>query len=127
MSFTYDPTTNRGKVRLLLADTDTATVANQIFSDAEIDAFLSMESGEIYAGAAAGCEALAAAASHSAISIKAGRILDIKRDQVPVHYRALAEKYRSRSISAPSEQIDSMDYGVDAFGVDGSEYVGDVV
>ena len=127
MSFTYDPTTDRGKVRLLLGDTDTATVAHQIFSDAEIDAFLSIESSEVYAAAAAGCESLAAASTHSAIVIRAGRILHLDLGKVPEHYRALAETYRKRSVSGPSEEIDSMDYRVDRFGVDSSEYVGDVV
>ena len=127
MSFTYDPTTDRGKVRLLLGDTDTATAANQIFSDAEIDAFLSIESGEVYAAAAAGCESLAAASTHSAIVIRAGRILHLDLGKVPEHYRTLAETYRKRSVSGPSEEIDSMDYRVDRFGVDSSEYVGDVV
>ena len=127
MSFTYDPTSDRGKVRLLLGDTDTATTANQIFSDAEIDAFLSIENSEVYAAAATGCESLAAAATHSAIVIRAGRILDLDRGKVPEHYRTLAETYRKRSMATPTEEIDSLDYQVDTFGVDSSEYVGDVI
>ena len=34
MAFTYDPTTARGQVRLLVSDTDADA---EIFSDAEID------------------------------------------------------------------------------------------
>ena len=127
MSFTYDPTTDRGKVRLLVGDTDTATAANQIFTDAEIDALLSIEDNEVYAAAAAGCESLAAVATHSAVIVRAGRILNIDRAKVPAHYRALAEKYRERSLAAPTEEIDSLDYSVGPYGVDASEYVGDVV
>ena len=127
MAFTYDPTTNRGKVRLFLGDTDTATSANQIFTDAEIDAFLSIESSEVYAAAAAGCESLAAAATHSAVVVRAGRILHLDRTKVPEHYRALADKYRGRAIGGPAEEIDSMDYDIGPFGRDQSEYVGDVI
>ena len=53
MAFTYDSTTARGRVRLLVSDTDTATAANQIFDDDEIDAFLALENNEVYAAAAA--------------------------------------------------------------------------
>lgn len=40
MSFTYDVTTDVGKIRLLITDTDSA---DPIFSDQEIDAFQSLE------------------------------------------------------------------------------------
>ena len=40
MAFTYDPTTDRGKVRLIVPDrVDTG----HVFTDAEIDTFLTME------------------------------------------------------------------------------------
>lgn len=40
MAFTYNPTTPTGQCRLIITDTDSA---NEIFSDAEIAAFLTME------------------------------------------------------------------------------------
>jgi hypothetical protein len=40
MSFTYDPTTDLGKVRLLIPDTDST---NPIFTDAEITAFFQIQ------------------------------------------------------------------------------------
>ena len=40
MAFSYDPTTDRGKVRLLIGDTDTVNISRQLFADAEIDTFL---------------------------------------------------------------------------------------
>ena len=43
MSWTYTPGTNLGNVRLLVADTDST---NQIFSDAEVEAALQMESSQ---------------------------------------------------------------------------------
>lgn len=59
MAFTYDPTTARGQVRLLIGDTDTATTANQLFSDAEVDALLLLNNNVVRLGAAAAAEAIA--------------------------------------------------------------------
>lgn len=42
MAFTYDPTTDRGRVRMRLSDTRPARAA---FTDAEIDALISDEGG----------------------------------------------------------------------------------
>lgn len=128
MPFTYDPATSRGRVRLLVSDTDAATAANQIFDDAEIDAFLSLENGEVYAAAAAACGSIAGSTARSAIAYRAlGRDgLDIDRRSVPEHFRKLAESYRERATKgAPAEEIDSMDYRIGPFGQDQSEYVGD--
>lgn len=49
MAFTYDVTTNRGKVRLLIADTNASSYT---FEDAEIDAFLGFEGNNVYLAAA---------------------------------------------------------------------------
>lgn len=46
---TYDLSTNAGKVRLLIADTDTTDV---LFLDAEVDAFLSMSGNGVHRAAA---------------------------------------------------------------------------
>ena len=126
MAFTFDPTTARGKVRLLISDTDDVTAANQVFTDAEIDAFLSLESNDVYAAAASACQSMAANASRSAIRYIAERILEIDRQKVPDHFRKLAQMYRERSIAAPGEEIDSAAYEIGTFGGDGSEYIGDV-
>lgn len=67
MAFTYDPTTSRGLVRLYIQDTDTETAANQLFTDAEIDAFLSSEGDDVFAAAASALRALAASAARMAI------------------------------------------------------------
>ena len=127
MAFTYTPGSGkRDDVRLLVADTDTARSENQIFTDAEIDAFLSLESSEVYAAAAAACSAVAASASRSAV---AWRVMDSSLDMkaVPKAYRDLAKDYRARAVAAPSEEIDSLDYTIGPFGQDRSEYVGDRV
>lgn len=57
MAATYDITTDRGKVRMLIGDTD---VADAHYTDAEIDAFLSMSGGSVYLAAAIALEAWAA-------------------------------------------------------------------
>jgi hypothetical protein len=49
VSFTYDVTTPRGQVRLLLNDVDAATA---VFKDAEIDAFLALEGASVKLAAA---------------------------------------------------------------------------
>lgn len=49
MAFTYDPETPRGLVRLLLTDIDSAT---GVFTDAEIDAFLTLEGDNVKRAAA---------------------------------------------------------------------------
>lgn len=54
MAFTYDLTTNRGKVRLALADT---VEAEAIFTDAEIDHFIS-EGGTVNGAAIEGLRVL---------------------------------------------------------------------
>ena len=127
MAFTYDPSTARGRTRLLVSDTDAADSTKQIFTDAEIDAFLALESNEIYAAAAAACESLAANTARSAIRLRAEKLLEIDRKDVPNHFRELAKMYRKRAVSTPAEEIDSMDYDIGAFGDDQSEYVGDIV
>lgn len=130
MAFTLAPSTKRGKVRLLVGDTDTATVANQIFTDAEIDAFLSLENNAVYPAAAAACQSVAASAAKSAIAWRAmGSELSVDKKEVPAAYRELANQYRERAtgeMAGPVEEIDSMDYEVGPFGDTGtSEFVGD--
>lgn len=49
MTFTYDPTSPRGQVRLLLTDIDEATA---VFTDDEIDAFLALEGENVKRAAA---------------------------------------------------------------------------
>ena len=126
MAFTYTPgASNRDNVRLLIADTDTVTAANQIFTDAEIDAFLSLESNDVYGSAASACSSIAASTGRSAIAWKSMKSsMDMK--DVPKHFKDLAKMYREKSVAgSPWEEVDSLEYGVGPFGGDRSEYVGD--
>lgn len=74
MAFTYDVSSDRGRVRMLITDRDEA---NAIFSDDEIDAFLAMESSSIRLAAAAALETIAAS---EALVQKRITILDLTTD-----------------------------------------------
>lgn len=56
MTFTYDPTTTAGKVRLLCTDKDDT---NQIFTDGEIAAFLAMNGNDYRLAAAQAIDQIA--------------------------------------------------------------------
>lgn len=74
MVFTFDLTTNRGKVRLLCTD---SVAAYEIFSDDSIDAFLSMESSSVKKAAALALETIA---SSEVLVQKRIRLLDLSTD-----------------------------------------------
>lgn len=71
MTFTFDLTTNRGKVRLLCTDSDSA---HEIFDDDSIDAFLSIESDNVKRAAALALETIA---SSEVLVQKVIRLLDL--------------------------------------------------
>ena len=96
MACTYDITTDRGKVRLLIADTSTTSCT---FSDAEIDVFLTMASDVIYVAAAMALEAWAATLSDSATQEKIGDYAYTKKEAA--NKTALAQKYRDLDMNAP--------------------------
>lgn len=125
MAFTYSPDTPRGRVRLLIFDTDEVTVANQIFTDAEIDAFLALENQEVYAAAAMACRSIGAGQAKSAIRYKVEKMFEIDKKDLPKWYLQLGETYMKRATEGePWEIQDSVDYVIDRFGRDLSEYVG---
>lgn len=78
MSWTYDATTDRGKVRLLATDVDSS---NQIFSDAEIDTFLTLEDSNIKRSAALALETIA---RNQVLVLKVIRLLEIQTDGASV-------------------------------------------
>lgn len=59
-TFTYDPSTDRGRVRLLIGDTSQYDETNQLFNDDEIDAFLSIEGDAVLLAAARALYTMAA-------------------------------------------------------------------
>lgn len=90
---TYDPTTKAGKVRLLIPDTDTAAA---VFTDAEIDAFLSLEGNNIFLAAASALEVIA---SDRALTLQVVKVLDIQTDGAKLSDALLkrAEMLRKRA------------------------------
>lgn len=92
MAFTYDLTTDVGKVRLEYGDTDPASV---LFQDAELVRFLEVEGNSILGAAAHACEALARRFS---------RRMDFQTDdqafkasQLAGNFAAQAKELRSRT------------------------------
>lgn len=85
-----DYTTDLGKVRLLIPDTDES---NQLFSDAQITAFLTMEGGIVKKAAAAALETIA---SNEAMVSKVIRAQDLSTDgaKVAAELRARAAELR---------------------------------
>jgi hypothetical protein len=93
IAFTYDPTTDRGRVRLNIYDTDDVDADRQIFTDAEIDAFLAMNAGVVKMAAANALEAMAAS---QIFRLKVMRNMDLSLDGAKVGdaLRKLAKSLR---------------------------------
>ena len=101
MAWTFDPSTSRGRVRLLIGDDDTD---NQIFQDASIDAFLALEGDEVKLGAAAALEAIAA---KQALILKVMKVGDTTTDgaKPPEAPRELAPTSRRPADEPPAFAI----------------------
>lgn len=95
MSWTYnaDLSTDRDKVRLLATDVD---IANPIFTDAEVDAFMSLEGSNIKAAAALALETIA---RNQVLVLKVIRLLEIQTDGASVarELRMQADKLREQA------------------------------
>lgn len=95
----YDPTTDLGKVRLLLNDVDDSA---PIFTDAEIQAFLTLEGDSIKRAAA---QAIDTNATNEALASKVFRTQDLSTDGAKV-----ADAMRKHAASL-REQADTDDDG----------------
>lgn len=104
--FTYDLTTNAGKIRLLVADT---TADGYDFDDEEIAAALSLEGDSIRRAAALLLDSLAA--NRARLSVRVGRGSGVSEDltQVAKDLHAQAAALREQAIDsdegAPLEAI----------------------
>jgi hypothetical protein len=94
MAFTYDVSTDRGKVRLLITDVQEA---NPLFQDAEIDAFLTLNTSVRLAAAAA----LEVIAASEVLVLKKIVNLDLETDGPAVarELRELAKQLRAQDSS----------------------------
>jgi hypothetical protein len=106
MSFTYDLTTDAGKVRMLIGDTREESPNFPMFDDAEIAAFLTMEGESFKAAAALALETIAGqeALVHKKIKLLGG---DIETDgpAVAESLRKTAAAWRAQEDSAPAFAI----------------------
>jgi len=110
MAFTYDTTTNRGKVRLLCFD---RVEASATYTDAEIDAFLSLANSDALLAASLACRDLAARGVRLASAVRVGSF-SIDGGSAE-SYGLLADKYESMAYArAGGDFVDMM--GGDAFG-----------
>jgi len=128
MAFTYDPTTDRGKVRLAVFDTTGGSSGTSIFSDADIDAFLEQNSDSIWLSAADACRSRAAKLIASSFDLELTGALKLDRRKQSEYWIKLASDYEERATGSSDtvkEYIDSVDYNIDIFGRDTSDYVGD--
>lgn len=97
MTATYDLTTDVGKVRLLIADTDVTPAADAHFTDEELETFLELADDDIYIAAALALESWAATMTAHMESEKIGDY-SYTRKQVE-NKLALAKQYRDNSSS----------------------------
>jgi len=98
MSFTYDPTQPLGQVRLLCTD---SIAAYEIFSDADITAFMALESDNVRRSAALALETIA---SSEVLVQKRIRLLEISTDG-PAESAALLE--RARMLRQQADDIEA--------------------
>ena len=131
MSYSYVLSTDRGRVRLLIKDTTTQGSPSQgthyVFSDVEIDAFLLLNSEDVWAAAADACCTLAADQILGALRLKLSGF-EIDREQIPKYWMSLADNYEKKSREGGvTEFVDSFDHDISDFGEDDTEYVGDIV
>lgn len=109
MAFTYDPSTAAGKVRLLCTDVDEA---NAMFDDAEISAFLALESDDVRLAAATALETIA---SNELLVLKVQTILDVETDGAAV---ARELRMRAQNLREQANETGEFDYAelvVDGF------------
>ena len=102
MAFTYDPSTSRGRVRLMIPD---RRPDEAIFSDVEIDTFLNIEGDSIKRAAALALETIAA---DEALVQKVMTRLDLSTNGaaitalIPNPFRAYCSRTAKRTWKTPA-------------------------
>ncbi len=125
MSFSFDPTTDVGVLRVLLEDTAETSSVSAAFSDESLTALLDLNSDDIWFAAADGARALAAKFAKEAISIGLGREdIRIDKKKKAEYFLELAKSFHVRSGGDVNEYIDSFNIITDSVGRDQSEYIG---
>ena len=99
MTFTYDTSSTRGRVRLLIPDAD---ASNHVFEDDEIDAFISLET-DVRRAAALALETIA---SSQAMTLKVIKLLDLQTDGASV---AKSLMLRASALRSQAEDAEAME------------------
>ncbi|HEB35874.1 hypothetical protein LCGC14_0725840 [marine sediment metagenome] len=125
MSFSFDPTTDVGVLRVLLEDTTQTSSVSAAFSNESLEALLDLNGDDIWFAAADGARALAAKFAKEAISVGLGREdIRIDKKKKAEYFLELAKSFSARSGSDVVEYVDSFNVIVDSVGRDRSEYIG---
>lgn len=102
-TWTYDVTTDIGKVRLMIGDTDIVPTSDAHFTDEEIQAMLTLYGSDLLLTASYLLEAWAAALSGSSGALKSEHIGDYSYTKDGVAEKtALALKYRNEATTNPA-------------------------
>ena len=98
LTFTYDPTTDVGYIRLLIGDTEESDPSVQIFQDEELSAFLAREGDAVLRAAASALESMA---RQEVMILKVIRRGDLSTDgaKVAAELRASAKGLREQDAS----------------------------
>ena len=111
MPNTYDPATDRGKVRLLISDVGGQDAATFLFSDAEIDTFLTLRSSVNLAAALA----LRTIAGNEAQTQKAIRYFDLQTNGPATANALLALASQLEQGASDDTDFEIAQMGVDVF------------
>lgn len=125
MSFTYDASTDIGKVRTLIYDTSTSDYA---FTDEAIQGILDLNSSSIWLTASDLCRSLAAKNAPDAFLVKISTALEVDKKKVAQMFLDLSDKYMTRANGSADmvwEYVDSFNLGTTLTGIDTTEYVED--
>lgn len=104
MTFTYDASsaTTRNKLRLIIADTDTVDANKQIFTDEELDLFISTFGSDLNTLAAHCYRSIAGSSARIATRVAiGGGDINSDRTQVAAMCLKMAEAHDKRSEATP--------------------------
>ena len=110
MSFSYDVSTDLGKVRLYVHDnTDGVYQVDYDFSDADVLAILEQEGDSIWLSAAACCRILAVKATPTAYLLRIPGAIELDKKQVAKIYNGLADALERRATTGPDTIVEYVD------------------
>jgi len=118
MAFTYDVTTDRGAVRLLVSDT---SATGYTWEDAEVDAMLSKASDNVWDAAAALLNS-ARASFKKLISVRLFGEVSISAIDQSRALGELADHYREIARADAGAQMVQLQLRIDKYGRDNTDY-----